>query len=63
MSRNRLEYVARNEDLSSLPATLRLNVPVCPYCGHKFISAIVWILLMAIAFVVIPGVLLFLTRS
>jgi RNA polymerase subunit RPABC4/transcription elongation factor Spt4 len=42
---------------------LRLNVPVCPYCGHKFIAAIVWILLMAIAFVVIAGVLLFLTRS
>lgn len=42
---------------------LRLNVPVCPYCGHKFISAIVWILLMAIAFVVIAGVLLLLTRS
>ena len=40
-----------------------LNVRVCPYCGHRFIPAIAWILLIAIVFLVIAAILLFQIRG
>jgi hypothetical protein len=43
--------------------TLGLHLRVCPYCGHRFMSATAWVLVMAIVFVVIAGVLLFQTRK
>jgi len=42
---------------------LNLNVRACPYCGHRFIAATAWVLLMAIVFVIIAGVLLFETSG
>jgi|HubBroStandDraft_6_1064221.scaffolds.fasta_scaffold107054_1 uncharacterized membrane protein len=40
-----------------------LNVRACPFCGHKFISPLVWVVVVALVFVVMAGVLLMQTRS
>jgi RNA polymerase subunit RPABC4/transcription elongation factor Spt4 len=40
-----------------------LNKRVCPYCGHKFISAITWVVVMVIVFVAIAGVMLIQTNG
>jgi hypothetical protein len=40
-----------------------LNLRVCPFCGHRFIPAIVWITAIVVVFVVIVAVLLFETQS
>ncbi len=40
-----------------------LQVRVCPYCGHRFIAATRWVLLIVIVLVILAGVLLFVTRS
>jgi RNA polymerase subunit RPABC4/transcription elongation factor Spt4 len=40
-----------------------LNKRLCPYCGHKFIAATPWVLPIVIVFVILAGVLLFVTSS
>ena len=43
--------------------SVRLNVRVCPCCGHRFIPAAAWVFLIAVLLALLVGVLLFLTRS
>lgn len=40
-----------------------LNARVCAYCGHRFLSPLVGISLLAIALLILIGVLLFRTSS
>ena len=42
---------------------MALNVRDCPFCGHKFISATAWVVVMAIVFVAIAAVMLFYTSG
>jgi hypothetical protein len=43
--------------------TVNLNLRVCPRCGHRFLSAVVWVSLIAIALFVLLGVLLLQTAE
>jgi hypothetical protein len=40
-----------------------LNKRVCPHCGHRFISAIVWVGFLFTVFVLLMCALMFLTRG